>query len=64
MADRDRLARRAWIDGGQTRTYSFVFPRMDVDTVTFQVASGITFDTDFRLLDVPVTDHASPTAGG
>ncbi|MBO0924517.1 OmpA family protein [Cellulomonas sp. zg-ZUI199] len=54
----------AWIDGGQTRMYSFVYPRMDVDTVTFQVGNGITYSDDFRLLDVPVAPDASPTADG
>lgn len=55
----------AWIDGGQTRVYSFVYPRMDVDTVTFQVGSGISSDNDFRLLDVPVApgDAATAAAG-
>lgn len=44
----------AWIDGGQTRTYSFVYPRLDVDSVVFQAGTGIAFEDDFRLLDVPV----------
>ncbi len=44
----------AWIDGGQTRTYSFVYPRLDADTVVFQAGTGIAFEDDFRLLDVPV----------
>ena len=43
-----------WVDGGQTRTYSFVYPRLDVDTLAFQIGTGIAFDTDLRLLDVPV----------
>ncbi len=47
----------AWIDGGQTRTYSFVYPRLDVDSVVFQAGTGIAFDDDFRLLDVPVVDE-------
>lgn len=46
----------AWIDGGQTRTYSFVYPRLDVDSVVFQAGTGIIESSDdFRLLDVPVT---------
>ncbi len=42
------------IDGGQSRVYSFVYPRMATDAVTFQVGTGISFDTDFRIVDVPV----------
>lgn len=50
------------IDGGQTRVYSYVFPRMDVDAVTFQVGTGLTDATDFRLVDVPVVpEAATPT---
>ncbi|MFC0644175.1 OmpA family protein [Cellulomonas phragmiteti] len=49
----------AWIDGGQTRTYSFVYPRLDVDTVVFQAGTGVVFDDDFRLLDVPVAPEVA-----
>lgn len=52
----------AWIDGGQTRTYSFVYPRLDTDTVVFQAGTGVAFDDDFRLLDVPVAPEV--TTGG
>ncbi|MCC2334041.1 OmpA family protein [Cellulomonas wangsupingiae] len=55
------LDAKAWIDGGQTRVYSFVYPRMDVDTVTFQVGTGIAFDNDFRLVDVPVAPGDAAT---
>ncbi|MBO3095224.1 OmpA family protein [Cellulomonas dongxiuzhuiae] len=48
-----------WIDGRQTRTYSFVYPRLDVDTVVFQAGTGVTFDDDFRLVDIPVAREAS-----
>ncbi|MCC2315061.1 OmpA family protein [Cellulomonas xiejunii] len=41
------------IDGGQTRTYSYVFPRMDVGTVTFQVGNGLGAD-EFRFVDLAV----------
>ncbi|WP_166435888.1 OmpA family protein [Cellulomonas shaoxiangyii] len=45
----------SWIDGGQTRTFSFVYPRLDVETVVFQAGTGTSSATDdFRLLDVPV----------
>lgn len=47
----------AWIDGGQTRTYSFVYPRLDVDSVVFQAGTGVAFKDDFRLLDIPVVDE-------
>lgn len=43
------------VPGGLSRVYSFVFPRLDVDTVTFQVGDGRS-DDDFRLVDVPVED--------
>ena len=46
------------IDGGQSRVYSFVYPRMATDAVTFQVGSGSVFDTDFRIVDVPVRHEA------
>ncbi|MFS0703654.1 OmpA family protein [Cellulomonas sp. 179-A 9B4 NHS] len=54
----------AWIDGGQTRTYSFVYPRLDADTVVFQAGTGIAFDDDFRLLDVPVAPEVVTDRGG
>ncbi|MCC2321456.1 OmpA family protein [Cellulomonas xiejunii] len=55
----------SWIDGGQTRTFSFVYPRLDVDTVVFQAGTGVAFDTDFRLVDIPVAPEvAAPRAPG
>lgn len=51
----------SWIDGGQTRTFSFVYPRLDVDTVVFQAGTGVAFDTDFRLVDVPVAPEVAAT---
>ncbi len=52
----------ARIDGGQSRVYSSVYPRLDVDTVVLQVGSGW-LEGDFRLLDVPVADDASRATG-
>ncbi|UZN03517.1 OmpA family protein [Cellulomonas sp. S1-8] len=51
----------AWIDGGQTRTYTFVYPRLDVESVVFQAGTGVAFDDDFRLLDVPVAADGAAT---
>jgi OOP family OmpA-OmpF porin len=50
-ADLDTLGR---IDGGQTRTFSIVYPAIgDLDTVTVQVDEGLGSDP-FRLTDIPV----------
>ncbi|UZN03518.1 OmpA family protein [Cellulomonas sp. S1-8] len=49
------LASGGRIDGGQTRTYTFVFPSLDVDSVTFQAGDGDMSTRDFRLVDLPVT---------
>lgn len=43
----------ARIDGGQSRTYSYVYPRLDADAVTLQVGSGWS-EGDFRIVDIPV----------
>ena len=58
MLARTDLRGATRIDGGQSRVYSFVYPRMATDAVTFQVGSGSVFDTDFRIVDVPVRQEA------
>jgi len=42
------------MDPGQARTFSFVYPELDVDTVTFQAGTGRGSWHDFRILDIPV----------
>ncbi|MBO0898479.1 OmpA family protein [Cellulomonas sp. zg-ZUI22] len=42
------------MDPGQARTFSFVYPELDVDTVTFQAGTGRSSSYDFRILDIPV----------
>ena len=50
------------VDPGQTRTFTFVYPPLDVDTLTFQAGTG-SGDYDFRILDVPVAPGDAATDG-
>ncbi|WP_342626043.1 OmpA family protein [Cellulomonas flavigena] len=45
----------ASLDDGQSAVFSYVFPRLDGDTVTLQFGSGRGED-DLRIVDVPVVD--------
>lgn len=43
-------------DAGQTYVFTYVYPRLDVDTVTIQIGSTGRLANDFRLVDIPVRD--------
>jgi len=49
------------IGPGQSRTYSYVFPRLASDTVTLQIGSGGR-EYDLRITDVPVVPAPSAQA--